>query len=89
MKFAVLAASLCLIIITSASAQTHFGIGAFYGSSKALGMDVIVSNKKYTAFYKLGAALEMDNGARGKSVDERLPNYGGTEDGNGSYLQIP
>lgn len=87
MKNLTLTISLILfVLICNAQIRNRFGIGAFYGTSNALGMDVIVINKAESALFKLGAALEMGTGARGEAVSDPKPNYGQTEDGKGTYF---
>jgi hypothetical protein len=80
---------LCFILILntySVHSQSKIGIGAFYGTGNALGMDVTVTNRGQSGIFKLGGSIEMDTDRRGEAVDEILSNYGRTKDGTGDYF---
>lgn len=80
--------SLILLFVSYSrgQSQSKIGIGVFYGTTNALGMDVILTNRAESGIFKLGAAMEMGTGKRGEAVDEILSNYGRTKDGTGDYF---
>ena len=75
------------LIIFHATINNSFsqgiGFGISYGTAQVIGGEFVFMSKKN--IFLFGASIQLSN-KKGEAVDNQLPNYGRTVDGEGEYF---